>query len=65
MCRAERSTAGKLGVVGVVVTVLDGVEGLSVADVAASFVVGLAPLLQDATRIAATTAPLLAPELLR
>jgi hypothetical protein len=65
MGRAERSTAGKLDVVVLVVAVVDGVAGLPVADVVASVVAGLPALLQDARRIAATTAPLLAAELLR
>jgi hypothetical protein len=52
MGRAERSTAGKLDVV--VVAVVDGVADLPVAAVAASIVVGLPALLQDARRIAAT-----------
>jgi hypothetical protein len=65
MGRAERSTAGKLEVVGVVAAVVDGVAGLPVADVAASVVAGPPALVQDARRIAATTAPLLAAELLR
>ncbi|HEX9643794.1 MAG TPA: hypothetical protein VGC11_07340 [Acidimicrobiia bacterium] len=65
MGRAARSTAGKLDVVDVVVTVVDGVAGLPVAEVGASVVAELPPLLQDARRIAATTAPLLAAELLR
>jgi hypothetical protein len=65
MGRAERSTAGKLDVVVVDVTVVDGVAGLPVADVAASVVAGVPALLQDARRIDATTALPLAPELLR
>jgi hypothetical protein len=65
MGRAERSTAGKLDVVGVVVAVVDDVAGLPVADVAASVVAGLLALVQDARRIAATIAPLFAAELLR
>jgi hypothetical protein len=65
MGRAARSTAGELDVVVVVVAVVDGVSCLPVADVAASVVSGLPALLQDARKIAANTAPLLAAELLR
>jgi hypothetical protein len=44
----------------VVVSVVGGVAGLPVADVAASVVAGLPALMQDARRIATTVAPLLA-----
>jgi len=66
MGRAERSTGGKLDVVGVVVAVVDTVARSPVADVAAASVVaGLPALVQDTRRIAATIAPLPAAELLR
>ena len=57
MGRAERSTSGKLDVVVVVMAVVDGVARVPVADVAASVVAGLQALMQDARRIATTTAP--------
>jgi hypothetical protein len=65
MGRAERSTAGRPDGESVVVVTADGVVGVPVADIAAPVVAGLAELLHDARRIAATTAPLLVAELLR
>lgn len=64
MGRTERSTSGKPDVVVVVAAVTDGVVGVPVADVAASVAAGLAEWLQDARRIATTTATFVA-ELLR
>jgi hypothetical protein len=65
MGRAERSTSGELNVVTLVVAVVEVVVGLPVADVGASVVAGPPALMQDARRIATTTAPVLTTELLR
>jgi hypothetical protein len=60
MGRAARSTAGKLDVALVIVAVGDFVVRVPAGDVAASVVAGLPALMQDARRIAATTALLAA-----
>ena len=54
-----------LDFVVVVVSLVEDVAGLPVADVTESVVAGPAELLHDTRSIAATTAPLLADELLR
>jgi len=64
MGRAARSTAGPLDVVVLGVAV-DGDATLPGVDVIASVATGSPAVLQDARRNAATTALLLAPELLR
>jgi len=62
--RAARSTAGRFDVV-LVVAAVEGDGTLPVGEVAASVVARSPVVLQDTRRNAATTAPLLAPELLR